>query len=407
MRLSPSRATISCLRSVSWHAVPPRRRAIEPLHAPHEVRAPIFGCSTLVPAPLAFPRAATASALEDHARLTDRYLEAVLFRPQSRELLAVPGVGEAAVGYTCRTLDGQVIEGLMLRAEAVNRTSGYYGLKRELLVTPEEPAALTLLVEASGAISLQQLELHHRARAPRLTVLERDVLVEPYDQQHWTTGAWTVTRWVGSDGTDREPRYAWTETPSDAKDETEAIDRLVTFHEARIRRQVRAFLHHGVAPRRVLVIVRATWCCGDRVGCFERRYHSFILTEFPSLAHAIDANTSRRSVPVVVVANGYGGLRWLSVEKNGAMSFDPLPAVVARAMNVVDPDETNPFSREPITLVPSCRPGIEGELDRLVDLSPAALDAEIILAGFEPAIERSMGPGLRESVLAAIWAQHR
>ncbi len=90
----------------------------------------------------------------------------------------------------------------MLRAEAAHRTSHFFGLKRELLVTPEEPAALTLLVEASGAISLQQLELHHRARAPRLTVLERDALVEPYDQQHWTTGAF----WRGSS---RQSNAAW------------------------------------------------------------------------------------------------------------------------------------------------------------------------------------------------------
>ncbi len=35
------------------------------------------------------------------------------------------------------------------------------------------------------------------------------------------------------------------------------------------------------------------------------------------------------------------------------------------------------------------------------------VDAEIILAGLEPAIERGAGPGLRESVLAAIWARTR
>jgi hypothetical protein len=105
------------------------------------------------------------------------------------------------------------------------------------------------------------------------------------------------------------------------------------------------------------------------------------------------------------MAERYGGLCWVAVGEDGSTRVDPRPTLVAQAVGLVDPEETDRFCRARLSDPPPTGwPGVEGTIDRLVTLSPAELDAEIHRAGFDPTIERNRGPGLRASVVAAIAA---
>jgi hypothetical protein len=356
----------------------------------------------MVPAPPAFSLAPLSSALEDHATLLDRARETLVFA--NRGILEDDRCPSVLAGFAGRKADGEPVEMLLPRNSLMRWAHKVHGVRRALFAPPEERDALSVVVSSSDVISLQLLrvELRPGGKAPRLTVRQRGVVVEPARQTHWETGPWTVTQWL-EPGEGTESRYAWSATPREPRNESEVIEQLVGFYEERIGREIRKGLRLG-AVGEVLVFVGSTECCGDYVDCFDR-FKLAEMTDYPTIARAIAEDQRSGHVPVFVMAERYGGLCWVSVGEDGSTRLDPRPTLVAEAVGLVDPDETDRFCRAGQSDPPPTGwPGVEGTIDRLVTLSPAELDAEIRRAGFDPTIERSNGPGLRESVVAGIAA---
>jgi hypothetical protein len=356
----------------------------------------------MVPAPPTFSLAPLSSALEEHGRLLERARETLVFT--YREILEDPRCTGTLTCVIGRDADGETVEMLLARDAVLHWVHRVHGVCRALFAIPEERDALPVVVSSSDVVSLQLLrvELRPGGKAPRLTVCQRDVVVEPARQTHWETGPWTVTRWL-EPGEGTESRYAWSATPREPRDESEVIEQLVGFYEERISREIRKGLRLG-AVGEVLVFVGSTECCGDFLDCFDR-FKLAEMTDYPTIARAIAEDRRWGHVPVFVMAERYGGLCWVSVGEDGSTRIDPRPTLVVQAVGLVDPDETDRFCRAGQSDPPPPGwPGVEGAIDRLVTLSPAELDAEIRRAGFDPTIERNNGPGLRESVVAAIAA---
>ncbi|HEY1697479.1 MAG TPA: hypothetical protein VGG39_35195 [Polyangiaceae bacterium] len=354
----------------------------------------------LVPPPCAFPRAPTA-VLEEHATLVDRAREWLVFA--MGETLAHPLFPSVMASTIERHADGSIERDLVDRAYRW-RLDDFHGLRRELKAAPEEEDAFPIVVLSPDAVSLQLVRIDSRARSkvPRLSVARRDVIVEPRRQQHWESGAWTLTRW-SYPGEDAEARYGWTRTPDPPRDEDDVVERVARFYEPRIDRLVRHWLGLGAEIDDLLVFLCSMECCGDNVACLERRKAVSEVAEYPTIARAIGEDRRRDRVPVFVKTESYEGLYWLSVSQDGTAALDPSPALVAKETKLVDPNDTWRFERIDWSREPTPRgTAIDETFYRLIRSSDAEIDAAIAMAHFDPATERRRGPGLRESVVVAM-----
>jgi hypothetical protein len=381
--------------------LPPPRRLESPIHEPHWPKRYAFGRAIMVPAPLAYPLASFAAARAEHARLLGLARDALVFaygKVFNNSLCPA-----MLTGIVRRKDDGEVANGLFPREDALGQTRGLHGVCRELFAIPDEEDTLPVVVMTSDAVSLQRMRIEARAggKPPRLVVAQRDVAFEPAPQTQWRTGAWTVIRWL-EPGEGSEHRYAWVATPPEPQSEGEVIERTVAFYDEKVSRQIRQWLRRAIPAHEMVGLVGSTQCCGDWVLCSARRSIAEEMAAYPTIRRAM-AEGRKGHVPVLVTTEMYGGLCWLSVGAGETGRIDPHPTIVAEAFGLVDPGETARFAREDLEDEwPAYQTGIEGTVDRLVRLSAAELDAEIFRAGFDPATERRGGPGLRESVVAAI-----
>ncbi|MGH7296967.1 MAG: hypothetical protein ACRELB_18655, partial [Polyangiaceae bacterium] len=136
---------------------------------------------------------------------------------------------------------------------------------------------------------------------------------------------------------------------------------------------------------------------------------------------------SPRHAPLIGETSGHARLRWLDLDVPGPAPADPAELVQeykwpAELDDLKDEEPASALERErederwtdfprlgrKLTEAEVWR---ELELDacfseidqRLAAMSPEQLDAAIADAGFDPALERARGHGLREKVLEAIW----
>jgi hypothetical protein len=162
--------------------------------------------------------------------------------------------------------------------------------------------------------------------------------------------------------------------------------------------------------------------------------NQLITWHYPVIARAIAETARPGYTPLVLRGNGWGALRWLDA---GASDGEgPPPSLLEPPGEPPEPEEPVEDEDEeeddgenddegkegpaptaapvPAPAKPPRKPsavemielflqmGTEVEVFHLTTLTPAEVDGEIAFAGFDPEVERALGPGIRQRVLVAL-----
>jgi hypothetical protein len=383
--------------------------------------------SSQIPDPITFSRDGYSDVLADHARLLEEGTPRLLwltgrFDDEPNPYNTLPDLagriveeGERAYAF----VQGRVRTGTDFAL--------YHGIHRALLA-PKESSLFHVVISAGGVVSLQVLRLDgldETPQAPRFAVAVRNVVVEPSDQRHVHVAGWTITRWVDASGV---ARYQWAVAPPVSPSPKEEIDRVFAVHESRVREKVTAWLASAPGEGPVVHLGSHTWG-GDMIQLGPRVTDIHAIERMrdraPEVAKALAARPPAGFVPVCVALNNHLGLRWLSVGEGRTEPAVRPPGIeqptCARGTRGGDleqdeqPEDTNPGFRlrpkaPPLPELPRERDPIEmrkasgafAGIPRLVVLNTAELEREIAAAGFDPLLERTKAPGLREEVVLGI-----
>jgi hypothetical protein len=310
--------------------IPPYVRAGEdPPSATTEVRA--YHCRTYeLVDPIDFPRAPFESALAEHARLLDSH---------SAEILAAPldHIGKPADDrfvelenlHFCSTVlvgDGAAHEVHKWRTVDLSFVVWRCrGIVRQLMEVPPEGHTYVVVV-AQGVASLQLcrgVPPRRVGEGPRLEVVERDLVVEPWDQWHLRAGHFVKTWWRTPLGELVASRVRVRRWPHQARPVT---DDLLMIRGPSLRKRIDAYVreHPGHKPLAVLDVS----LIGEEIDVDDRRERDPRLEDFPGIVEAL--RVARTGLdPVVVYAYRWASLCWLPAAGTSDVAV-PEPLVVER-----------------------------------------------------------------------------
>jgi hypothetical protein len=289
--------------------------------------------------PIEFPRALFGDALAEHARLVVTH---------GAEILAAPldHAGNPADHRFVALEDLHEFSSLLVSDGATHEVHRWTsvdlsyvvqrcrGIVRRLMEVP--PRGLGYVVVVAGGVASLQLV---RGVAPlrvgegcRLEVVERDLVVEPWDQWHLRDG-WFVRTWwrtpIGELAASRARVRAW---PSNAREVTDAV---LTIRGTSVRERIDAYVREN--PRgRPLAIVE-TSVVGEEIEVVDRRGGDAFVDPFAEIVEAL--RVARTGLdPVVVYAYHWAALCWIAAPGQSDVAL-PEPLVVARSPRPDDEDE--------------------------------------------------------------------
>ncbi|HEY8039198.1 MAG TPA: hypothetical protein VIF15_05360, partial [Polyangiaceae bacterium] len=275
-----------------------------------------------IPPPVDFPRALFADALAEHARLLERHSPAILDAPLDRYR---PDDDDSdddddddddrfvpldSIDLVCTLLvsDGVTHEIHKLRAREVSYVvQRCRGIVRQLMESPPDGSTYVVVV-ARDVASLHLLRGVAPRRAgdsARLEVVERDRVVEPWDQWHRRDQDFVVTWWRTPEGELAAGRVA---RPPVARTVQQAVAAALALYDARLRKGLAAYGREHPRDRRLAIL--QTSGDGEELLFLHRREADAYLDDFPQILEAL-----RVAMPGfdAVVVDGYfwAALRWL------------------------------------------------------------------------------------------------
>ena len=255
-----------------------------------------------------FPRELFTEALAEHARLVDAHADAILTAPLEGE---EGGRDVSGIDMTCSLLvsDGATHEIHKYRTQEVSYVvQRCHGIARRLMLDPEDGTTYVVVV-ARDVASLQLLRGVEPKRAgdsERLEVLERNLVVEPWDQWHWRTRRAVYTWWRTPIGELVASRAPWYAIPRKWPD---VVDALVGLYEPELRRRLVRYEREN--PKRRGLAIVCTSDGGDDLRVVDRFEGDAWVEGFPATLKAA-AHHRPGFDPVIVDGENVAGLRWLS-----------------------------------------------------------------------------------------------
>jgi hypothetical protein len=301
-------------------------------------------------APVDFPRPLFTGVLREHARLVDRHAAEVMAAPLDRpwfevghpedvsrhvEIVALPRCTSVLVA------EGSVVQIHRWRtAQASWVLQRCRGIVRKLMLRP--PAEHTHLVVIAGGVAsmhvMRGVPPRRAGDTQRLEVVQRDVVVEPWDQWHRRRRGHVVTWWRTPAGELAASRVA---APLEKDDGREACEALLRIYRDELRA---AFAGHepmepGAKP---LVIMRSSRN-GEDIDVTDRDWAEHALREYPTLLAAL-GSAPPGFAPIVVDIFSDAVLQWCPV---GALDVATPPLVHATDDRPAAPDEYDVAFDEP------------------------------------------------------------
>jgi hypothetical protein len=323
--------------------IPPYVRAGEdPPSGTTEVRAYHRRTYDLVD-PVDFPGAVFEDALAEHARLLEAH---------SAEIVAAPLDATGDVNRTpeedrfveledlhwCSSVlvsDGAAHE--VHRWRTVDLSFVVWrcrGIVRQLMEVPPEGHSYVVVV-AKGVASLQLcrgVPPRRAGEAPRLEVVERDLVVEPWDQWHLRAGDFVKTWWRTPLGELVASRVRVRRWPYEARP---ATDELLMIRGRSVRNRIDAYARDN--PDHKPLAVLETSLVGEEIRVSDRRERDRLLEPFPAIVEAL--RVARTGLdPVVVYAYRWASLCWLAAAGTNDVAV-PEPLVVARTPQPDDEED--------------------------------------------------------------------
>lgn len=266
-----------------------------------------------VPPPVAFPREVFAEALGEHARLVEEHgadvLDAPLVEGHEPEYF---DMGD--IGLTCALLaaDGAAHEIHKWRRQEISFVvQRCRGIVRQLMLATEDDR-MYLVVVARGTASLQLVRGHAPRRVgerPRLEVVGRDLVVEPWEQWHRRDRGALVTAWRTPAGDAVVSRVA---APRPPRTVAGIVDALVALYGANLREGLAA---HRARHRGALAVAYlCTDLAGEEIAMLSPRDLECRIAGCPRILEA--ARKARPGLaPVVVDAHRWAALAWVAVDR--------------------------------------------------------------------------------------------
>jgi len=319
--------------------IPPYVRAGEdPPSGTTEVRAYHRRTYELVD-PIDFPGALFEDALGEHAQLLEAH---------SSEILAAPLdiVGKPADDLFVELEDLHFCSTVLVSDGATHEVHKWRtvdlsfvvwrcrGIVRQLMEAPPEGHTYVVVV-AKGVASLQLCRGVPPRRAgegPRLELVERDLVVEPWDQWHLRAGDFVKTWWRTPLGELVASRVRVRRWPHEARP---ATDDLLMIRGRSLRKRIDAYAREN--PDHKPLAILDTSLVGEEIQISDRRERARQLEAFPGIVEALRVDRTGLD-PVVVYAYRWASLCWLPAAGTTDVAV-PEPVVVVRTPQPADDDE--------------------------------------------------------------------
>lgn len=266
-----------------------------------------------VPPPVAFPREVFAEALAEHARLVEEHgadvLDAPLVGGDEPEYF---DMGEIGLACALLVADGPAREIHKWRRQEISYVvQRCRGIVRQLMAATEDDR-MYLVVVARGTASLQLVRGHAPRRVgerPRLEVVGRDLVVEPWEQWHWRDRGALFTAWWTPAGDAVVSRVA---APRPPRTIGGIVDALVALYGANLRERLAA--HRAGHRGAVAVAYMCTDLAGEEISILSPRELECRIAGCPRILE--EARKARPGLaPVVVDAYCWAALAWIAVDR--------------------------------------------------------------------------------------------
>ncbi|HEX8794519.1 MAG TPA: hypothetical protein VF765_26420 [Polyangiaceae bacterium] len=275
-----------------------------------------------LPEPVEFPRELFADALKVHARLLEEHGSDVLDEP-----ILEPGeepdyIDPGSIGFSCALLAsrGTTVEIHRWHPQEVSfLVQRCRGIVRRLM-TATELDRMHVVVVAEGAASLHLVRAHAPRRVgdrPRMEVVERALVVEPWEQYHLRVRGSVITTWMTPAGDLAASRVA---APPKRWTVRAIADALVSRYEASARAALTAFRQEY--PRAPPAVHLSTEVDGEELHVVHRRDLDPWVQSFPALLREAQKGLPGFD-PMVVDACGWAALVWLATGTNDAAKPAP------------------------------------------------------------------------------------
>jgi hypothetical protein len=306
---------------------------------------PAFGLSEAI----AFPRELFAEVLASHSRLVEEHAVALVAAPldhaspddeEGDRLVPDYCMHHAAILLVREGTHVEIHRWTPPEASwAVQRCRGI--VRKMMLQAPDGTAHLVVVAE--GVASLHRVRSAPPKRVgepPRAEIVERDVVVEPWDQWHQRLEGHVVTRWrtpagdlVGS----RVKARRW------SRDLRHVADSLFEDYDAELRRAARGHVKTHRRDRPLVLLTSSG--AGEKIDVLDRTFSS--LTEgFPEIHVALHAGRPG-CVPVLLDLFQWGVLRWLPIGATDVAVPDTLYSKYERGFSPYsDPEEDEEENEE-------------------------------------------------------------
>ncbi len=267
--------------------------------------------SYYLPPAVEFPRELFTDALEEHARLLETHADAIR-TARCGDDDDGPDYYEA-VHLTCTVLasDGTAHEiHKWTPREASYVLQRCHGIVQRLMLECEEDTTYVVVVarDVASLHLLRRVEPKKGGDAERFEVVERAIVVEPWDQWHWRTGRAVYTWW-------RTPAGELVASRADRRllprNFGQVVDVVVGRYEAELRRGLARYARDN--PKRRGLAIVMTGNGGDEIRVVDRYEGASWTDGFPATLEAV-AKPHRGFDPVIVDHRNMAGLRWLSHE---------------------------------------------------------------------------------------------
>jgi hypothetical protein len=295
--------------------------------------------SYLMPAPIDFPRDLFVEALADHARLVESHGTEILGAPlretdgDGKNVDLFLSVDDIDAACTLLVSDGVAHEIHKWRAQqlsyVVQRCRGIV-----LKLMESAPAEHTyVVVVARGVASLQLVRGHEPRRVggvARLEVVERDIVVEPWEQWHRRDGEWLVTWWTTPAGELAASRVRLAAPPRHLG---QVVDALLAIYEPGLTKGLAACAKErpGAAGH---VAKLHTAGSGDELRFVSRREAASWLQDFPKVVEAVLHAPPGLDV-VIVYSWHWAAVRWMVRDRTDV----GVPAAVYEQLPEPEPED--------------------------------------------------------------------
>ncbi len=281
--------------------------------------------------PVDFPRALFAGALTEHAHLVEAHGDEILAalidhpgQPVDSRFVALEDLHLVATLLVARGDEHEVHRWHAVDLSYVVQRCR--GIVRQLMEVPPEGNGYVVVV-SGGVASLQLVRGVAPQRAgdgPRLEVVERDLVVEPWEQWHVRARRFVKTWWLTPAGDLVASRVRVRPWPADVRAVTDVV---MSVRGQALRRRIDDY--RAEHPRHKPLAVIDIGPRGDEITLVERFDRDPVVAMFPQIVEALRA--VREGInPVVVYDCHWAGLCWLPATSSTDVAV-PDPLLVRRA----------------------------------------------------------------------------